>query len=141
VLSGHNQKNWQNDKFSHLLRYIGVKKDLAVALIGTERDKIIVDDIIAEADVHAVNLCGKTDLETLAGVIKKTSLFVGVDSGPAHIATACGVPTIILFSGKNDRNQWAPHGNLVRLLYPEDGKDLSCIDLESVCRVVDTMLD
>jgi len=141
VLSGHNQKNWQNDKFSHLVRYICVKKGLAVVLIGTDRDKKIVDDVIAEADIHAVNLCGKTDLETLAGVIKKASLFVGIDSGPAHIAAACGVPATILFSGMNDRHQWAPHGDLVRLLYPGAGKDLSSIDSESVCRVVGNMLD
>jgi ADP-heptose:LPS heptosyltransferase len=141
VLSGYNQKNWQNDKFAHLVRYIAVKKGLAVALIGTDRDKKIVDDVIAEADIQAVNLCGKTDLETLAGVIKKASLFVGIDSGPAHIAAACGVPSIILFSGTNDRHQWAPHGDLVRLLYPGDGKDLSSIDSESVCRVLDNMLD
>lgn len=141
VLSGHNQKNWQNEKFSHLARHISVKKGLAVVLIGTDRDKKIVDDVIAAADVHAVNLCGKTDLETLAVVIKKASLFVGIDSGPAHIAAACGVPAIILFSGINDRRQWASHGDLVRLLYPGEGKDLSSIDPESVCRVVDNMLD
>jgi ADP-heptose:LPS heptosyltransferase len=141
VLSGHTQKNWQNQKFSHLVRYLGVKKGLAVVLIGTDRDKKIVDDVIAEADIHAVNLCGKTDLETVAGVIKKASLFVGVDSGPAHIAAGCDVPAIILFSGKNDKHQWAPRGDLVRILYPGDGKDLSSIDSESVCRVVDNMLD
>jgi len=141
VLSGHNQKNWQNEKFSHLVRYIGVKKGLAVVLIGTDREKKIVDDVIAEADIHAINLCGKTDLETLAGVIKKASLFVGIDSGPAHIAAACGVPAIILFSGTNDRHQWAPRGDLVRIMYPGDGKNLSSLDSESVFRVVDNMLD
>jgi len=141
VLSAHNQKNWQNEKFSHLVRYIGVKKGLAVVLIGTDRDKKIVDDVIAEADIHAVNLCGKTDLETLAGVIKNAALFVGIDSGPAHIAAGCDVPAIILFSGMNDRCQWAPHGDLVRVVYPGDGKDLSSIDSESVFRVLDNILD
>jgi ADP-heptose:LPS heptosyltransferase len=140
VLSGHNQKNWQNPKFSHLIRYIGEKKGLVVVLIGANRDKLIVDDIIAGGDVPAVNLCGTTDLETLAGVIKKATLFVGIDSGPAHIAATCGVPAIILFSGINDWRQWAPRGDFVRLLYPGDGQELSSIDSETVCRVVDTML-
>jgi ADP-heptose:LPS heptosyltransferase len=66
---------------------------------------------------------------------------VGIDSGPAHIAAACGVPSIILFSGINNRHQWASHKDLVRLLYPGDAKDLSSIDSESVCRVLDNMLD
>jgi ADP-heptose:LPS heptosyltransferase len=35
------------------------------------------------------------------------ALFVGNDSGPAHIAAAFGVPTVVLF-GSSDPVTWAP---------------------------------
>jgi ADP-heptose:LPS heptosyltransferase len=41
-------------------------------------------------------LSGKTSLEILPAVIKKSSLVITNDSGPAHIARAIGTPVVIL---------------------------------------------
>ncbi len=35
-------------------------------------------------------------------------LFIGSDSGPAHLAAAAGVVSVILFSGTNRASQWRP---------------------------------
>lgn len=39
--------------------------------------------------------------------IRSASLFIGNDSGPAHIAAACGVPLVVLF-GESDPAIWSP---------------------------------
>lgn len=44
--------------------------------------------------------------DTLAR-IQGASLFIGNDSGPAHIAAACGVPLVVLF-GESDPAIWSP---------------------------------
>ncbi len=46
-------------------------------------------------------------LEQTKALIAGASLFIGNDSGPAHIAAAFGVPTVVLF-GPSDATIWAP---------------------------------
>jgi heptosyltransferase-3 len=43
-----------------------------------------------------IDLCGQLNLLETAAVIARSTLFVGVDSGPAHIANAVRCPGVIL---------------------------------------------
>lgn len=43
-----------------------------------------------------INLCGKLSILETAEVIKRSQIFIGVDSGPAHMANAVGTYGIIL---------------------------------------------
>lgn len=52
---------------------------------------------------------------TLAGVIRRCSVFIGNDAGVTHLAAALGVPTIAIF-GPTDPARWAPQGRRVRVL-------------------------
>ena len=46
-------------------------------------------------------------LSQIKSLLAGASLFIGNDSGPAHMAAAFGVPTIVLF-GPSDHEIWAP---------------------------------
>jgi heptosyltransferase III len=46
-------------------------------------------------------------LKTVMSVLESATLFVGNDSGPAHMAAAFGIPVIVLF-GPSDPVIWAP---------------------------------
>lgn len=46
-------------------------------------------------------------LEQIKRVLQGASLFIGNDSGPAHMAAAFGVPVVVLF-GPSDAITWAP---------------------------------
>ena len=46
-------------------------------------------------------------LAELARLMRDASLFVGNDSGPAHVAAAFGVPQLVFF-GPSDSEVWAP---------------------------------
>jgi heptosyltransferase-3 len=52
------------------------------------------------------NLIGKTTLRELLWLIRQSRLFVGLDSGPSHIAASFGVPTLFLYSGTNVFEEW-----------------------------------
>lgn len=68
-----------------------------------------------------IDLCGKTTLREAAGLIAASRGFVGIDTGPAHIAAALGVPTLVLFGATSEvKNR--PIGPRVRLLT----RDLPC---------------
>jgi len=66
-------------------------------------------------------LDGAMRFDTLAGLIPWLSharLFIGNDSGIAHLAAACGVPVIAIF-GPTDPRIWSPRGPSVRI-FPWD---------------------
>jgi ADP-heptose:LPS heptosyltransferase len=46
-------------------------------------------------------------LETIKSLLAGASLFVGNDSGPAHMAAAFGLPVVVLF-GSSDPDTWRP---------------------------------
>jgi heptosyltransferase-3 len=49
----------------------------------------------------------RESLRVTKSLISGTSLFIGNDSGPAHIAAAFGIPVVVLF-GPSDPVTWAP---------------------------------
>ena len=83
---------------------------------------LVVAKRVAESGLKPVFLCGPGEdaspfkafetvhglpLEQVMGLVGGASLFVGNDSGPAHIAAACGVPGAVLFAG-SDPVIWSP---------------------------------
>lgn len=55
------------------------------------------------------------NLRHLAAVLHRATLFVGNDSGIAHLAAAAGAPALIIFQATDPR-LWAPRGRGVRVL-------------------------
>lgn len=76
------------------------------------------DDVAARAsaelraalgDTPARDLTGACDLDTTAAVYAGAALFIGSDSGMAHLAAAVGAPCLAVFGPSNHR-AWAPYG-------------------------------
>jgi ADP-heptose:LPS heptosyltransferase len=68
-----------------------------------------------------INLCGQTDLPTLAGILAEAQLFVGNDGGVAQLAGILGVHSIVVF-GPTSPAAWRPLGDQVRVLR----RDIAC---------------
>jgi len=54
-------------------------------------------------------LCGKVSLLEMAEVIRRATLFVGVESGPAHIANAVGTHGIVMIGPYRGFGQYVPY--------------------------------
>jgi ADP-heptose:LPS heptosyltransferase len=69
----------------------------------------------------------------LAAALARCSLFLGHDSGPAHVAAAVDCPCVLVF-GPTDPAMWAPPGEHVRVVCRGD----STIDvgIDDVLRAV-----
>jgi len=67
-------------------------------------------------DTVGLNLCGTTDLLTLAGVLNMARLYVGIDNGPSHLAAAMGTPQITLYGPTQERKNvpWAANVRVLR---------------------------
>ncbi len=51
---------------------------------------------------------GRLSVTQTTALLERADLFLGADSGPAHLAAAAGTPSVILFSGTNRIVQWRP---------------------------------
>jgi heptosyltransferase-3 len=71
---------------------------------------------------------GKTSLSETMKIIKGASFFIGLDSGPTHIANACMVPGLILngeflnFKTYMSYSGMYKNGSKVKILFNESGK-------------------
>ncbi len=99
-------------------RVLGLRPVVTSAPAPQELEKI--SRIVALCKTKPVNLAGRTNLLTLAALIQRAKLFVGVDSAPVHIAGAVGTPVVALFgpSGQKEWHPWqVPYRTIQRLAW------------------------
>jgi ADP-heptose:LPS heptosyltransferase len=51
---------------------------------------------------------GSMTVAQTTAFLERADLFIGADSGPAHLAASAGALSVILFSGTNQARQWRP---------------------------------
>jgi heptosyltransferase-2 len=51
---------------------------------------------------------GRLSVTETTALLERADLFIGADSGPAHLAASAGTLSVILFSGTNQPRQWRP---------------------------------
>ncbi|WP_309385309.1 glycosyltransferase family 9 protein [Cerasicoccus frondis] len=74
--------------------------EVKVTLIGTEQEFAIAEGVANELRARQIpveNLSGKLPLPGMVDSLTRASLFIGRDSGPAHVAAATGCPTCCIF--------------------------------------------
>ncbi|MCB1194561.1 hypothetical protein KDK77_00105 [bacterium] len=74
---------------------------------------------------RSFNFAGNTDsVECLIALIQRCQLYVGLDTGPTHIAAACSVPTVELFKIQTPHqfSTWRIQGNNTCVI-PADSMD------------------
>ena len=84
------QRSWGSNKWVHLIDYITSELQIDVIEIGNKSDLNIFNNLKYE------NYCGQLSILSAGELIKRSSMFIGLDSGPAHIANAVGTYGIIL---------------------------------------------
>ena len=105
-------KNWPIEKFSSLLKEIICSyNDTAFVLLGGKENKISGDKLIYPLKKERIlNLCGETNLIESAAILSLCKLFIGVDSGTMHLASAMNIKCIALFSVMTNPGVWEPFG-------------------------------
>lgn len=71
----------------------------------------------------------------LCDVIEAARLFIGFDSGPAHLAAQIGIPTVALF-GPTDPAAWSPIGPDVRVIAPPTPSHMGWLTPAEVIRAL-----
>ena len=145
-------KAWPLERFASVADWLS-GQGMGVALIGSQRERPIGQQIVNLAKHKPVNLMGKTRLSQLTALMKRSLLFIGNDGGPMHMAAAVGCQVLGLF-GPTDPAVWGPRGEKVKVIY----KGIDCeecfhpgcsrgeescmrqITVEEVCQAAQSML-
>ncbi|MFH1688111.1 MAG: lipopolysaccharide heptosyltransferase II [bacterium] len=120
-------RRWGAENYTELVKRILSRYKLLVVLIGGPDDRREGEELVAAAGgKEVINLAGKATLRQSATVISRSRLFVGNDSGPAHLAAAVGVPLIVL-SGADDPAETSPLSPRKTLIRLDHLDCLSCV--------------
>ena len=91
-------KAWDEARFADLMVRLGDGFGLQSVLVGGQDTKECASIITAYAKgLRTMDLTGKIGLRELYGVLKGADLFVGIDSGVMHMASAMDIPVVALF--------------------------------------------
>jgi heptosyltransferase-3 len=101
-------KAWPEGKVAACLRRLraeGVQVVLTSGPDEEERGRLV--RIVEEVQGPVPQFPGTLTLPELAALIASAQVFVGVDSAPAHLAAALGIPSVVLF-GPTGAYNWGP---------------------------------
>jgi ADP-heptose:LPS heptosyltransferase len=105
-------KQWSTKRFAQIARNLHQQHGLTVALVGGETDARLCDDLCRRSELGGKAICstaGRFSLTQTAALLAQAKLFVGIDSGLAHMATALSRPTVVLF-GPSNPDKWSSRG-------------------------------
>jgi len=102
---GRPLKRWPAERFGALAATLGVP---AVVIGGAGEAPLAAT--IAAAAPGTRDLTGRTDFADIAALAQRAVFCVGNDTGPTHLAAACGCPTLALFGEDSDPALCAPRG-------------------------------
>jgi ADP-heptose:LPS heptosyltransferase len=110
-------KRWPPQAWAQVLK--GLPRGLTPCLLGAAHERGEMEALavtIRKAGRAVTVATGELDLPGLAALLPRGRAMLSVDSGPAHLAAALGLPVLCLFSGTNLARQWAPAGPRVKVL-------------------------
>jgi heptosyltransferase-3 len=117
-------KAWCVDGYAKICDCICERWGIRTILVGgsDESEQSLVNEVAMTAKNSPVNLGGQLPLKQLAVVLSRAVLFVGIDSGPMHVATAVRTPVVAIF-GPSRRFRWGPWGEGHKVIQ----KDWPCV--------------
>ena len=102
-------KFWEQRAFARLGDEIVRRYGAKLIFSGLPSERGYLEGITAQMREDALIMAGRTTIKQFLALLKRSHLYVGVDSGAMHAAAAFGVPVVALFGPSNPR--WiGPYG-------------------------------
>lgn len=93
-------KTWPAERFLAVAEHLERKLALEPVLIGSGTDDL--------TPFERYRRIAGAPLKEVMSLLAGASLFVGNDSGPAHMAAALGIPVVVLYGRLEHQVTWAP---------------------------------
>jgi predicted lipopolysaccharide heptosyltransferase III len=97
-------KRWATENFARVAEFVA-ERGLAPVAIAAPNELGLIDTLLNESSVHVLSL--ELSLPEVTALAARSRLFIGNDSGIAHIAAAVGTPSVVVFGSSNVAH-WRP---------------------------------
>ncbi len=108
-------KEWPREHYAELLSALA-KRGVQSVLVGGAGDVAPCERIASASDCGAIVAAGQTNIGQLMALLSLCDGFAGNDSGAAHLASALGIPTVVIFGSTNPLRT-GPLGARTAILY------------------------
>lgn len=120
-------KTWPAERFAQLAERLtgkdGILPGARIAVIAHSSERAMAEPVIAALPQdRTIDLVGNFPLLSVYACLKRSTFFVGNDSGLMHMAAASGIPTLGLF-GPSREKHYAPWGEKCRAVRGEKSYD------------------
>ena len=114
-------KAWPPQRFAEVADRLHDRFGCQVLVAGSPQEAALTQAVVDHAKSPLLSIAGRSDVRMLAALLKRSTLFIGNDTGAMHIAAAVGTPVVGLF-GPSNPLEWGPRGGRAETIY----KGLDC---------------
>jgi len=123
-------RKWSPENYARIADWLIDRYGAVVVLAGSAGDVDFVRRIASSMKSKPIEAVGTTSLRQLLALCEKSDLFLGVDSGPVHMAAAMGTKVFALF-GPARREAVGPLGaNSTVITRQDDFECCPCAQVE-----------
>jgi len=134
--SGSESKNWPELNWRELLVHLLDHSPLDLLLVGGEAEGEKLQRLAKHLPADRVEIAQHIPLQELAPRLAKCAGYIGHDSGLTHLASALGLPTLVLW-GPSNETVWRPLGEHVSVLNQHN--TLADLTLETVVEAINAL--
>lgn len=118
-------KFWTIPAWAELADLLARESGATVVFAGSSEDLGYIAQIVELTHEPPVIAAGRLNLAAAVALLEAADVYVGVDSGPMHIAAFVGTPVVALF-GPTDPSKVGPYGLGHKVIKRDDLACLSC---------------
>lgn len=117
-------KKWGIDNYSSLISKL-IENNFQIILVGSALE-LEDSEILLKKYPKIISFVNETDLTELKNLLANVDIFIGNDSGPAHIAAGVGTNTLTIFGSTDIKHcvKFMPYRGTHQYLKPT--KDIKC---------------
>jgi ADP-heptose:LPS heptosyltransferase len=115
-VSNSELRDWGMANYARLIALLLAGMNCRIVLVGSGAQHRQLERLLEEngRDPRITNLAGASDWFGTAEIVRAADLVIANNSGVAHLAAACGTPTLAIYSGSHQPQEWGPRGDNVR---------------------------
>ena len=109
--SNSDLRDWPIKHYIALVQMLIDRFDCLVVLIGSRAQSGPLSHITQNSgNARVVNLAGLTNWSDLPEILRSANLVICNNSGVGHLAASVGAPTLAIYSGSHQPQEWGPRG-------------------------------
>ncbi len=125
------RRSWPLNNYATVISSINKKyPDIRFVVIVSSEDVTVAEELICLTGNYVKSLAGELSLLESAAAMKRSSMYIGNDSGPMHMAAAAGIPVVEIschpeggdIDHANAPERFGPYGVPSRICRPIEPK-------------------